>query len=71
MFNFESFNILFKEKSSKYISFDICNCKWNYKSARTSSNGGMECENHIEFYLNFSFIDNCQGFKTNIIRSRF
>ena len=37
-----SFYVLFKEKSSKYILFDIC--KWNYKSA----NGGVECQNHIK-----------------------
>ena len=48
-----------KERSCEYNIFDICNCNWNYKSASSSMNGGMEFENHNKEYGNFSFICNC------------
>ena len=62
VFDVKSFYELFKERNSKNITFDICNCKWDDKSTSASKNWGLNCKNYIKWNRNFSFISNCKNF---------
>ena len=66
VFNIQFF-ILFKEKSSNNIIFDVCDCKWEYKSASTSMNGGTESQNHINKYGDFSFMGTVRVLKSLLL----
>ena len=39
---------VFQKRSSKDIILKVCYCQWDYKSASTSVDRGMECENQVK-----------------------